>query len=128
MHRRAALSCGVVVLTVSDEPSVVVVERSTSRSKSLPLLWLTDLPYFSDIPVAVQVFVKGFNTRVRARHIMYLGDGSKTESGPFGFGDLIPQIPPPCWPVPSESRSAPSLQSINPCLSHMRASCEHRYH
>lgn len=47
-------------------------------------------------------FVRSFNKHVNARRLMYLGSGIKTEEGPFGFGDIIPQIPPPCWRVPSE--------------------------
>jgi len=54
-------------------------------------------------PVGDAVFVAQYNSlpNLRARSFMYLGNGLLTVAPtPFGVGDVIPQAPGMCWPVP----------------------------
>ena len=54
-------------------------------------------------PVGDAVFVAQYNSlpNLRARSFMYLGNGLLTTAPtPFGVGDVVPQAPGMCWPVP----------------------------
>lgn len=63
-------------------------------------------------PVGDAVFVAQYNSlpNLRARSFMYLGNGLLTAAPtPFGVGDVIPQAPGMCWPIPG----CPDTQNPN---------------
>lgn len=54
------------------------------------------------LPLGSQAFVDQYASlpNLRARNVMYLGDGLQTNRPtPYSVGDVIPQPPGSCWPV-----------------------------